>query len=118
MDARAGERTARAFRNDHGVGSFSRPCHGVRRERAAQRNLRWDLSLDPSEISRRARIGARNPFVSNGIPTADLGFYPAAPVVPFQGNTGSEIGLAGGLGSGLDEDDGCGVGAAPGGWNS
>ena len=62
------------------------------------------------EVSRRARIGARNPFVSIGIPTADHRFYPPAPVVPFQGNTGSEIGLAGGLGRGLDEDDGVALG--------
>ena len=34
LDARAGERTGRAFRNDHCVGSFSRLCHGVGRERA------------------------------------------------------------------------------------
>ena len=47
----------------------------------------------------RARIGARNPFVSIGIPTADLRFDPAAPVVPFQDKTGSGIGFAAGLGT-------------------
>ena len=70
------------------------------------------------EMSRRARIGAQNPFVSIGIPTADLRFYPAAPVVPFQGNIGSGIGFAAGPARALDEDDGCGVGAVLGGWNS
>ena len=44
-----GERTARAFRNDHGAGYFSRLCHGVRCEMAAQRILRWGLSLDPQK---------------------------------------------------------------------
>ena len=44
-----GERTARAFRNDHGAGYFSRLCHGVRRERAAQRILRRGISLDPQK---------------------------------------------------------------------
>ena len=58
----------------------------------------------------RARIGARNPFVSIGIPTADLPFYPAALVVPFQDKTGSGIGFAAGLGRGHDEDDGCALG--------
>ena len=72
----------------------------------------------PGNVPTRARIGARNPFISIGIPTADHRFYPAAPVVPFQGNTGSGIGLAGGLGRGLDEDGGCGVGADPGGWST
>ena len=44
---------------------------------------------------------------------ANLRFYPAAPVVPFQGNTGLGIGFAAGPARALDEDDGCGVGADP-----
>ena len=56
------------------------------------------------------RIGARNPFVSIGIPTADLRFYPAGPVVPFEDMTGLGIGFEAGPGRGLDEDDGCALG--------
>ena len=54
----------------------------------------------------------------DALPTVDLRFYPAAPVVPFQGNIGSGIGFAAGPARALDEDDGCGVGAVLGGWNS
>ena len=54
----------------------------------------------------------------DALPTADLRFYPAAPVVPFQDNTEPGIGFAAGPARALDEDDGCSVGADPGGWNS
>ena len=59
---------------------------------------------------RRARIGARNSFLSIGIPTADLRFYPAALLVPFQEKIGSGIGFAAARGRGLDEDDRCALG--------
>ena len=59
---------------------------------------------------RRARIGARNSFLSIGIPTADLRFYPAAMLVPFQEKIGSGIGFAAARGRGLDEDDRCALG--------
>ena len=41
---------------------------------------------------------------------ADVRFYPAARVVPFQGKTGSGIGFAAVPGRGLGGDDGCALG--------
>ena len=58
----------------------------------------------------RMRIGARNPFVSIGTPTADLRLYLAALVVPFQDKTGLGIGFEADPGRGLDEDGECALG--------
>ena len=47
----------------------------------------WDWSLGPM----------------TALPTADLRFYPAGPVVPFEDMTGLGIGFEAGPGRGLDE---------------